>query len=44
MGEKNGDLSGVFLRKFKLNNQETLLAYGLRPHKNAPTEAMLLAV
>jgi hypothetical protein len=42
--EKKGDLSGVFVHKFKLNNQETLLAYELRPHKNAPTEVMLLAV
>lgn len=42
--EKKGDLTGVFVYKFKLNNQETLLAYELRPHKNAPTEAMLLAV
>ena len=42
--EKKGDLSGVFVYKFKLNHQETLLAYELQPHKNAPTEAMLLAV
>jgi ParE-like toxin of type II bacterial toxin-antitoxin system len=42
--EKKGDLSGVFVYKFKLNNQETLLAYELLPHKNAPTEAVLLAV
>jgi hypothetical protein len=34
----------VFVYKFKLNNQETLLAYELRPDKNAPTEAVLLAV
>jgi hypothetical protein len=42
--EKKGVLSGVFVHKFKLNNQETLLAYELRPHKTAPTEVMLLAV
>lgn len=42
--EKKGDLAGVFVHKFKLNNQETLLAYELRPHKNTPAEAMLLAV
>lgn len=42
--EKKGDLSGVFVYKFKLNSQETLLAYELRPHKTAPTEVMLLAV
>lgn len=42
--EKKGDLAGVFVYKFKLNSQETLLAYELRPQKTAPTEAMLLAV
>jgi len=42
--EKKGDLAGVFVYKFKLNNQETLLAYELRPTPQAPTEAMLLAV
>ena len=34
----------MFIHKFKLNNEETLLACELRPHKNAPTEVMLLAV
>ena len=34
----------MFFHQFKLNNQETLLAYELRPHKNTPAEAMLLAV
>jgi hypothetical protein len=42
--EKKGDLSGVFIHKFNLNNQETSLADELRPHKKTPTEAMLLAV
>ena len=42
--EKKGDLSGVFVYKFKLNNQETLLAYGLNPDKRAPEEVVLLAV
>jgi hypothetical protein len=42
--EKKGDLAGVFVYKFKLNGQETLLAYELQPHKTAPTEAMLVAV
>lgn len=42
--EKKGDLSGVFVFKFKLNHRDTLLAYELRPHKSAPAEAMLLAV
>lgn len=42
--EKKGDLPGVLVHKFKLNSQETSLACDLRPHKNAPTEVMLLAV
>ena len=41
--EKKGDLSGVFVYKFKPNGQETLLAYELKPHKTAPIEAILLA-
>ena len=42
--EKKGDLSGVFVHKFKLNNRETLLAYQLRPDKFQPQEVVLLAV
>lgn len=42
--EKKGDLLGVFVYKFKLNNQETLLAYSLNPDKRAPEEIVLLAV
>lgn len=42
--EKRGDLAGVFVHKFKLNNQETLLAYKLQPDKKKPTELILLAV
>jgi mRNA-degrading endonuclease RelE of RelBE toxin-antitoxin system len=42
--EKKGDHAGVFVYKFKLNDQETLLAYELQPHKTAPIGAMLLAV
>ena len=42
--EKRGDLSGVFVHKFKLNKQETLLAYRLQPDKLAPQELVLLAV
>ena len=42
--EKRGDLSGVFVHKFKLNNQETLLAYRLQPDKLAPEALVLLAV
>jgi hypothetical protein len=42
--EKRGDLNGVFVLKFKLNNRETLLAYQLQPDKFAPQELILLAV
>ena len=42
--EKRGDLVGVFVHKFKLNSQETLLAYRLQPDKQKPTEFVLLSV
>ena len=42
--EKRGDLSGVFVHKFKMNDQEYLLAYELLPNKQAPEEVMLLAL
>ncbi len=42
--EKRGDLNGVFVHKFKLNNKETLLAYRLQPDKLKPQELVLLAV
>jgi hypothetical protein len=42
--EKRGDLSGVFVHKFKLNNQETLLAYELSPDKLKPTTVIFLGV
>ena len=42
--EKRGDLSGVFVHKFKINNQEYLLAYELLPNKQAADEVMLLAL
>lgn len=42
--EKRGDLVGVFVYKFKLNSQETLLAYELHPDKKKPTTVVLLAV
>lgn len=42
--EKRGDLVGVFVHKFKLNSQETLLAYGLQPNKKKPSTVILLAV
>ena len=42
--EKKGDLAGVFVYKFKLNQQETLLAYELKPDKFKPKALVLLAV
>jgi hypothetical protein len=42
--EKRGDLAEVFVYKFKLNAQETLLAYSLQSNKTKPTELVLLAV
>ncbi len=42
--EKRGDLAGYFVYKFKLNNQETLLAYALQPDKFKPTSIILMAV
>lgn len=42
--EKRGDLSGVFVHKFKMNGLEYLLAYELLPNKQAPEEVMLLAL
>ena len=42
--EKRGDLSGVFVYKFKLNQQETLLAYELSPNKAHPDTVALLGV
>jgi mRNA-degrading endonuclease RelE of RelBE toxin-antitoxin system len=42
--EKRGDLVGYFVYKFKVNNQETLLAYALRPDKFKPSTVILMAV
>jgi len=42
--EKRGDLLDVFVHKFKLNKQETLLAYGLQPNKKQPQVLVLLSV
>ena len=42
--EKRGDLAGVFVHKFKINKQEVLLAYGLRPDKFKPKEIVLLSL
>jgi mRNA-degrading endonuclease RelE of RelBE toxin-antitoxin system len=41
--EKKGDLVGVFVHKIKINKQEVLLAYSLRPDKLKPKEAVLLS-
>ena len=42
--EKRGDLAEVFVHKFKMNNQETLLAYELHPNKTKPDTLVLLAL
>ena len=42
--EKKGDLLGVFVYKFKLNKQETLLAYELLPNQLKPKTVVLLAL
>jgi mRNA interferase RelE/StbE len=42
--EVKGDLQGVFVHKFKLNKQETLLAYELMPDKRKPKIVVLLAI
>ena len=42
--EKKGDLAGIFVYKFKLNKQEVLLAYLLKPSKAAPEEVVLLSL
>ena len=41
--EKKGDLSGIFVFKFKMNKQEVLLSYGLQPSKENPEEIVLLS-
>ena len=42
--EKKGDLAGLFVYKFKMNSQESLLGYRLQPSKSAPEELVLIAV
>jgi len=42
--EKKGDLAEVFVHKFKVNKQETLLAYRLQPNKKKPQELVLLNI
>ncbi|MEQ1668573.1 MAG: type II toxin-antitoxin system RelE/ParE family toxin, partial [Sulfuriferula sp.] len=34
--EKKGDLSGIFVFKFKMNKQQILLSYTLLPNKEHP--------
>ncbi|MDY7576718.1 type II toxin-antitoxin system RelE/ParE family toxin [Herbaspirillum sp. RTI4] len=42
--EKKGELAEVFVYKFKVNKQETLLAYRLQPNKKKPQEVVLLNI
>lgn len=42
--EKKGDLSGIFVYKFKINKQEVLLAYQLHPDKVKPVSVLLLSL
>jgi len=42
--EKKGDLAEVFVYKFKVNKQETLLAYQLQPNKKKPQAVILLSI
>jgi mRNA-degrading endonuclease RelE of RelBE toxin-antitoxin system len=42
--EKKGDLAGVFVHKFNINNSVILLAYELHPNKFSPEIVVLLAV
>lgn len=42
--EKRGDLIGIFVHKFKLNNQETLFVYRLQPGQQNLTGFVLLSV
>ena len=42
--EKKGDLAGIFVHKFKINKQEVLLAYQLRPTKFQPVSVLLLSL
>jgi mRNA-degrading endonuclease RelE of RelBE toxin-antitoxin system len=42
--EKRGDLTGIFVHKFKVNKQEILLAYQLNPTKFQPISILLLSL
>lgn len=45
LGElKKGDLGRVQVYKFKMNNQDMLLAYTLKPNRIAPTVLELLSI
>lgn len=41
---KKGDLAGIFVHKFKVNKQETLLSYQLIGPDRSPEELVLLAI
>ncbi len=40
--QKRGDLSKVFVYKFKINRQEILMAYELLPNKAKPKQVLML--
>ena len=42
--EKKGDLAEVFVHKFKINAQEFLLAYRVKPDKVAPVTLELISI
>lgn len=42
--EKKGDLAGILVHKFKINEQEVLLAYQLHPDKISPLSVLLLSL
>lgn len=42
--ERKGDLTGIFVYKFKINKQEVLLAYRLHPDKFSPASVLLLSI
>lgn len=42
--EKKGDLTGIFVYKFKINKQQVLLAYQLHPDKFTPVSVLLLSI
>lgn len=42
--EKKGDLVGIFVYKFKVNQQEVLLSYQLDSDKFSPVSVLLLSI